>query len=82
MPITETQKSVLRTYFNNDMVGVGKKYAAQIDVVVAETGLTERQVKVRISNLTSIETLDGKTINVTNGNLRKLFRMCANFAQP
>ncbi len=47
MPISDAQKTVLLTYFNNGMVGVGKKYAAQINAAVAETGLTERQVKVR-----------------------------------
>ena len=47
MPISDAQKSILLTYFNNGMVGVGKKYIRKIDAVVAETGLTERQVKVK-----------------------------------
>lgn len=54
MPITDAQKSVLLTYFSNGMVGVGRKYTSQINAAVAETGLTERQVKVihkRLLNL-------------------------------
>ena len=46
MTFSENQVATLRTYHNNGMVGVGKNYAAQITAASAETGLTEKQVKV------------------------------------
>lgn len=46
MSFSHFQTSTLLTYFNNGMVGVGHNFLAQINAAAAETGLTERQVKV------------------------------------
>jgi hypothetical protein len=46
MSFAENQKTTLLSYFNNGMVGVGRNFLAQITTASAETGLTEKQVKV------------------------------------
>ena len=46
MSFTENQKATLLSYFNNGMVGVGRNFLAQITTASAETGLSEKQVKV------------------------------------
>jgi hypothetical protein len=43
---TENQKTILLSYFNNGMVGVGRNFLVQINAASAETGLSEKQVKV------------------------------------
>ncbi|XP_028417786.1 uncharacterized protein LOC114542438 [Dendronephthya gigantea] len=45
MSFSENQKATLLTYFDNGMVGVGKKFESQIAAASAETSLTEKQVK-------------------------------------
>ncbi|XP_028412341.1 uncharacterized protein LOC114535158 [Dendronephthya gigantea] len=51
MPFNESQRSALLTYFNNGMTGVGEKYAEKINAAVAETGLSEKQVKNWITKM-------------------------------
>ena len=46
MSFTQTQCSTLLSYFNNGMIGVGQNYLPQINAAAAETGLSEKQVKV------------------------------------
>ena len=46
MSFTENQKTILLSYFNNGMVGVGRNFLVQINAASAETGLSEKQVKV------------------------------------
>ena len=46
MSFTDNQKTTLLSYFNNGMVGVGRNFQVQISAACAETGLSERQVKV------------------------------------
>ena len=46
MSFTQTQCSTLPSYFNNGMIGVGQNYLPQINAAAAETGLSEKQVKV------------------------------------
>ena len=46
MSFTENQKATLLSYFNSGMVGVGKKFSALITTASAESGLSEKQVRV------------------------------------
>ena len=48
MSFSDSQKSALLRYFSNGMVGTGNQFNTQIAAAVAETGLRERQVKVRL----------------------------------
>ena len=63
MSFTDAQVSILLTYFNNGMKGVGFAYSGPIKAASAETGLTERQVKVRRISLL-IQTIENVSLSM------------------
>ena len=48
--ISDSQRTILETFYNEGMVGSGSIYKTKIDRAIDETGLTEAQVKVFLFN--------------------------------